>query len=152
MLTGVDTPKHQVANNDVAALVTSYDVALSLSREMKTSRSILMLILSRVLSSAVVLSLVFCGHLLFSLAQTLTVTCTCCYDVEGVQDLEICSHADSLMLSRVLYPPHVDLEMCVFQMNFFTTSKTYPTVMKIARDANLTTAASGAAPVLSRAQ
>ena len=38
-------------------------------------------------------------QLLFSL--TLTITCTCCYDViSGIQDLKIYSHADSLILPR----------------------------------------------------
>ena len=31
--------------------------------------------------------------------HTLTITCTCCYDViNGIQNLKICSHADSLVL------------------------------------------------------
>ena len=37
----------------------------------------------------------YCSH-----SHTLTITCTCCYDViNGIQDLKIYSHADSLSAS-----------------------------------------------------
>ena len=43
------------------------------------------------------------SHLLFSLTHTLIITCTCCYDeINEIQNLQICSHADSLILSLVL--------------------------------------------------
>ena len=35
--------------------------------------------------------------------RTLTITCTCCYDeINGIQDLKIHSHADSMILSQYL--------------------------------------------------
>ena len=50
------------------------------------------------LQSFLCLSLI--GHLLFSLTHTLAITRTCCYDgINGIQDLKIYSHADSLILS-----------------------------------------------------
>ena len=49
-------------------------------------------------------------HLLFSLTHT-TIACTCCCDeTKGNQDLNICSHADSLILSLAVYlwPESID--------------------------------------------
>ena len=52
-------------------------------------------------------SLVLSRPSLFTLSQShthiLTITCTWCYDeIKGTQHLKICSHADSLILSRVV--------------------------------------------------
>ena len=47
-------------------------------------------------------------HLLFSLTHTLTITFTCCYEViNGIQNLKIYSHADSL-----IFFAHTHLSLC----------------------------------------
>ena len=58
--------------------------------------------------------------------HTLTITCTCCYDViNGIQDLKIYSHADSLIISLSVSPLHLKISrFCPSQADSLSTAST----------------------------
>ena len=55
--------------------------------------------------------------------HTLTITCTCCYDeIKGIQDLKICSHADSLILSLIFSLSSVSVSLALARSHPLTLS------------------------------